>query len=84
MNTPKITCQHCRGEGERELNGALLETYMAVKRLGTPTANEVRTDLKYEGHPSAINHRINALVESGLLKELDPADGYWMKRFVVA
>lgn len=60
-----VVCKCCNGEGMVPLSDELQKTLQAAAKLSEITAPAVAKALKFEGSITAINNRLNDLVDFG-------------------
>jgi len=65
---PIIECHRCHGKGQVEMSDELFETLKAVGKEST--VDNVLTKLKWRGHPTAINNRLEELRALGFLSRV--------------
>lgn len=63
----QIHCRQCGGTGRQSMPEHFRETFGIVKRLRNATAESVANALKWEGSVNAMNNRLEAMREAGLL-----------------
>jgi len=74
MHSPNVPCAYCGND--TELTKPLLRTYNAIGKLGNPTVPELVDHLKERVHHTAINRRVERLLEKNLIKRKTvPHDG---------
>lgn len=75
MATPTLLCPRCR-EGHVTLGGPLLRTFKAIQDLSNPTVPEIVRHLREGVHPTAINRRVERLMQLKLVRRKSiPHDG---------
>ena len=68
MDAPLIHCPRCNGEGKLNLSGPLLRTYNAILGLQSPTMGQLAKFLGENVHPTAINRRVDRLMQMKLVR----------------
>lgn len=63
-----ITCRACNGTGKRRLDKHLMKTFALVPEDGEATATAIHSKIGDEIGITAINNRLNDLVDLGLLQ----------------
>lgn len=68
MNSaPTIECPKCHS-GQLKLQGPLLRTYQAIVDMGSPTVPEIAEHLNEKLHPTAVNRRVERLMQMQLIR----------------
>lgn len=80
--TPKVPCTVCKGSGCAKMPAKLLRTYHAIASSETPLSIPELAKKSREGNiQTAMNKRVNRLLELGLIKDVHVGRG--VRRFVV-
>lgn len=74
-NNPKVTCKHCCGSGKVPLTPELQEVYTVLRRLGQSTTLKMAEVLRWTGHVTAMNNRLDDLAKLGLVVKEWPRHG---------
>lgn len=79
---PLVICHHCEGAGKIHLSEEMLSTLNTLKMFTNKdgaTATGVCLKLAWQGHPTAINNRLNDLVDLGLATRKRILRNYYYK-----
>ena len=65
---PMVECHHCKGTGKLPLSEELSEVFEHVRYFKTSTAQDLANALAWNGSVTAMNNRLEDLMNLGLLK----------------
>lgn len=65
---PLVVCHHCQGRGKIPMSEELWEALHHVRHFKSATAQDVANALAWNGHVTAMNNRLEDLMNLGLLK----------------